>query len=771
MEKLREQVVAMLRESADRPLKIEEIERSLNIDEQSRKTLNAAIEELIESGEVVQTRGKRFGAIEHMNLVVGTLIGHPDGYGFVQPLPRPGQADMNDVYVNGKDIDGAMHGDKVIVRVGRAAGPRASKPHGRGRARKDGRTKGEIIRVLERAHKDIIGYFAKGRNFSYVEPVDERISQHIYIDHADSLGAEPGQIVTAEITEYPSYHKSPEGRITEIIGSRGDRGLDTELLIRKHGLASEFASSVTKAAERPAAKIPKSELKRRKDLRDEPMVTIDGADAKDFDDAVSIELTEKGNYMLGVHIADVSYYVRPGSPLDDEAYRRATSIYLEDRVLPMLPERLSNDLCSLKEDEDRLAMTVKMELDPKGKLIDHEIFESVIRVNHRMTYDDAFAILEGDEKVAKKCSDMVSDLRTMNGLARTLRARRMAHGSLDFNFPEARATFDSEGEVVDIVLQKHTVAHELIEEFMLKTNEAVACHVTDRAVPMMYRIHETPDPDKMSLFREFLASLGYQLRESDSLKPRGLQKISRQARGKAEESLISYLMLRSLKMARYSPENLGHFGLASEFYTHFTSPIRRYPDLVVHRILKTLAQGGADLVEKEYSEHLERISDHCSTRERAATEAERESLQTKQMIFMSDKIGDEFDGRITGVHSYGLFVELTEFLAEGLIHVSSLDDDYYIFMEEKHCLLGEHTGRSFRLGDEIRVQVVKVDLDRRRMDFVLPDSTSASGGKAKPKSKKAGSGNRAGGKNKKTGSGNRASDKKKTGKRGGRRRK
>jgi len=728
MEKLKEKVAMLLRESAGRPLKMKEIARRLNIGDGSRRQLKKAVNELIEAGEIVQTRGQRFGALEHMNLVSGTFIGHPDGYGFVQLLPRPGQADLPDIFVSGRDIDGAMHGDKVVVRVsGSVRSPRLPKSKHAGRPPKAQKTKGEIIRVLERAHRSIIGYYEKGRNFGFVVPIDARISQDLYVSFADSLGAEQDQIVAAEITEYPSYHRNPEGRITEILGNRGDHGLDTELLIRSHGLPAEFPPSVLEAAEKLPRRIPKGEIQRRTDLRELPMVTIDGVDAKDYDDAVSIEITDKGNYLLGVHIADVSHYVQPGSPLDEEAYARATSIYLEDRVLPMLPERLSNDLCSLREKKDRLAMTVKMEVNPKGKLLGYDIFESVIRVNHRMTYDDVYAILEGDKELSNRYADFVDNFRTMNKLARTLRAKRFADGSLDFNFPEARAIFDSEGEVIDIVLQKHNIAHELIEEFMLLANDTVARHVTNRKAPMLYRIHETPDPDKITAFREFVASLGYQLGETDSATPQGLQKLSHQIKGKPEEALINYLMLRSLKMACYSSENLGHFGLAFDCYTHFTSPIRRYPDLIVHRILRALAEGGAGRVREEYSEHLDRIAEHCSTQEREAMEAERESLQTKQLMFMSDKIGEEFDGRITGVHSYGLFVELVDFLAEGLIHVSSLEDDYYIFMEEKHCLLGENAGKSFRLGDEIRVQVVRVDLDRRRMDFVLAEDESQAG--------------------------------------------
>jgi ribonuclease R len=362
LEKLKEKVATMLRESAGRPLKMKEIARRLEIGEDSRRKLRTAVKDLVEAGEIVQTRGKRFGALEHMNLVAGTFIGHPDGYGFVQLLPRPGQADMPDIFVSGRDVGGAMHGDKVVVRVaGSVQPPRLTKTKRSSRPQKAKKTKGEIIRVLERAHSSIIGYFEKGRNFGFVVPIDDRITQDLYVSYDDSLGAESGQIVAADITEYASHHRNPEGEITEILGNRGDRGLDTELLIRKHGLPTEFPPGVLKAAEKLQRKISKNEIKRRVDLRDLPMVTIDGADAKDFDDAVSIEITENGNYLLGVHIADVSYYVKPGSALDDEAYARATSIYLEDRVLPMLPERISNDLCSLREKEDRLAMTVKME--------------------------------------------------------------------------------------------------------------------------------------------------------------------------------------------------------------------------------------------------------------------------------------------------------------------------------------------------------------------------------------------------------------------------
>lgn len=728
MEKLKEKVLLMLRESADRPLKLKEIAHRLEVDADSIHSVKSAVTELVETGELVQTRGKRFGVPEHMNLVVGTLIGNRGGYGFVQPLPRAGQVNLPDIFVSGRNLGGAMHGDKVVTRVaGRTVGPRPASSRATGRQPPNRRMQGEIIRVLERAHSHVVGFYEEGRNFAFVVPVDDRISQHIYVAPADSLKAQHGQLVVAEIAEYPSSSRNPEGVITEVLGWRGDRGLDTELLIRKHGLPAEFPAGVLKAAERLPSGIPDEELENRVDLRELPMVTIDPVDAKDFDDAVSIEITDKGNYLLGVHIADVSYCVRQGESIDDEAYERATSIYLEDRVLPMLPERLSNDLCSLKENEDRLTMSVKMEIDPKGKLLRHEIFDSVIRVNHRMTYDDVFAILEGDAALTEKFADFAENLRTMNKLARMLRAKRTARGSLDFNFPEARAIFDSEGEVVDIVLQKHTISHELIEEFMLIANETVAHHVTACKAPMMYRIHEEPDPDSMASFREFVASIGYQLSEKDSLTPRGLQQLSRQARGEAEETLINYLMLRSLKQARYSSENAGHFGLACDCYTHFTSPIRRYPDLVVHRILRALNGGGPRLVEERFSEHLERIAEHCSTRERQVMEAERESLETKQLIFMSDKVGDVFGGRITGVHSFGLFVELTEFLAEGMVHVSTLEDDYYAFIEEKHCLLGENTGKSYRLGDEVRVQVVRVDIERRRMDFILFDAEAETG--------------------------------------------
>ncbi|RJP17553.1 MAG: ribonuclease R [Candidatus Abyssobacteria bacterium SURF_5] len=719
MEKLKERVIEMLRESADRPVKLKEIARRLKIDVEATRSLRVAVKELVEAGELVQTKGKRFGVPEHMNLVVGALIGHPNGYGFVRPFPRPGQVNLPDIYVSGRDMDEAMHGDKVVTRIS-------------GHLTKE-RIRGEIIRVLDRANKTVIGYYEESRHFGYVVPIDFRITQHVSIDLAEAMDARPGQIVVAEIIEYPSYQRNAEGRIIEVLGWKGDRGLDTEVLIRKHGLTPEFSLAVLRAAEELLRIIPEEELRKRVDLRDVPMVTIDPTDAKDFDDAVSLEINEEGNYLLGVHIADVSHYVQEGGIIDDEAFRRGTSIYLEDRVLPMLPHRLSNELCSLRENEDKLTFSVRMEISPKGNVLSAEIFDSVIRSSHRMSYDQVFSILEGDEELTRRFSDVADTLKLMNKLAQTVRAKRIARGSLDFNFPEARAIFGSEGEVIDIVLQKHNVAHELIEEFMLLANEMVARHVTARQAPMLYRIHEEPDLEKMSEFREFIASLGYRLSESDSRTPKGLQKISHQARGKPEESLINYLMLRSLREARYSPENAGHFGLASDYYTHFTSPIRRYPDLVVHRILRTLAREGVKGVAGRYGDQLEDIAVQSSLREREAMEAERESLQMKQMVFMSGKIGDVFDGRITGVHSYGLFVEIVDFLAEGLVHVSSLDDDYYAYVEERHCLLGENTGKVYRLGDAVQVQVVRVDLEKRRMDFDLADSEA---GKAPSKEKK-----------------------------------
>ncbi|MBI4831530.1 MAG: ribonuclease R, partial [Candidatus Lindowbacteria bacterium] len=700
MEKLKEKITQRLRESANRPLKLKDIALHLEIGDESMRKLRTAVKELVEAGELVQTRGKRFGVPEHMNLVVGNYIGHPDGYGFVEPLPRPGQVNLPDIYVSGRDIHGSMHGDKVVVRV---AGHLTSE-----------RLRGEIIRVLERAHQTIVGQYEKGRNFGFVVPVDDRIPYNIYVNFADSMSAEPGQVVMTEITEYPPAARNPEGKIVEVLGWRGEVGLETELLIRKHGLPAEFPPRVLATAEKIPRAIPEAERRKRTDLTALPMVTIDPVDAKDFDDAVSLEVTEKGNYLLGVHIADVSYYVRPGDALDDEAYERATTIYLEDRVLPMLPERISNDLCSLREKVDRLAMSVMTELDPRGNLLRYEILDSVIRVNHRMTYDNVLAILEGDKELTEEYADFAERLRTMNGLAQALRAKRIARGSLDFNFPEARAIFDHEGEVVDIKLQKHTISHELIEEFMLLANETVARHVTSLHAPMVYRIHEEPNPEKMGAFREFTGSLGYALSEKDSMTPRGLQRISREAQGRPEQNLINYLMLRSLKEARYSSQNVGHFGLASECYTHFTSPIRRYPDLIVHRIVRMLREGGVELVEKLYGEGLERMAEHASRCEREAMEAERESLKTKQLMFMSGKLGEIYEGRITGVQSYGLFVELVDSLAEGMVRVSALEDDYYAFIEEKHCLQGEHTGKCYRLGDKASVQVVSVDIEKRR---------------------------------------------------------
>lgn len=732
MQTLKENVILKLRESPDHPLKIKEIARRLEVGDDSLRDLKAALKELTESGELVQTRGKRFGLPEHMNLVVGVLIGHPDGYGFVQPLPRPGQINLPDVYVRGRNVNSAMHGDKVIVRLTDAIRPRRPR---RGQPVTQ-RLQGEIIRVLERAHRTIVGVYEEGRNFGFVIPTEKRISQHLYVDFRDSLKAQAGEVVVAEIIEYPSHHRNPEAKIIEVLGRRDSKGVDTELLIRKHDLSTEFPRKVLEATEKLGRAIPEKEIKKRIDLRELPMITIDPSDAKDFDDAISIEMTEKGNYLLGVHIADVSHYVKPGKPIDEEAYERATSIYLEDRVLPMLPERLSNNLCSLREKEERLAVSVKMEIGPRGNVRRHEIFDSIIRVNHRMAYDEAFAVLEGERSLTEKYSDFAENLKTMNRLARILRAKRSAKGSLDFNLPEAKAIFDDDGQVVDIILQRQTMANELVEEFMLLANETVARHITAHNIPMIYRIHEEPNAEKIEAFRQFVASLGYLLSERESRTPRGLQKISRMVQGQPDEMLINYLLLRSLKEARYSSENAGHFGLACDCYTHFTSPIRRYPDLVVHRIVKSLSAGGPDSARGTVPPNLENVAEHCSLREREAVDVERESLEIKQLLFMSGKLSDEFAGRITGVQSFGLFVELEDYLIEGMIRVSDLDDDYYIFMEEKHCLAGENTGKTYRLGDKVRVQVVRVDVEKRQMDFILVDDHAASEATRKGKQRK-----------------------------------
>ncbi|MFC7064069.1 ribonuclease R [Halobacillus seohaensis] len=702
----KQQILQYFKESASKPLSVQEVEEALKLEgseevQDLMKVLNA----LEEEGELVRTRKNRFGLPEKMNLLRGKIQMHAKGFAFL----IPDEEDKDDVYLHHSDLNSAMNNDKVLVRI--------EKRDDQGQ-----RPEGTVIRILERATNRVVGTYESSRNFGFVVADDKRIPHDIFIPKAQVNGATDGHKVIVEITKFPEDRMSAEGEIVEILGHKNDPGIDIISIIHKNGIKTEFPQEVLDQAGDTPDEISESEIENRRDLRDETIVTIDGADAKDLDDAVTVKKLDNGNYKLGVHIADVTYYVQENSPIDKEARERATSVYLVDRVIPMIPHRLSNGICSLNPQVDRLTLSCEMEIDSHGAVVGHEIFQSVIKTNERMTYSDVNAILENnDEELIEKYKELVPMFREMEGLAATLRGKRFGRGAIDFDFKEAGVIVDDEGKAVDVKIRERSVAERLIEEFMLAANETIAEHFHWMDVPFIHRIHEDPDESKLFNFFEFVGSLGYSVKgTADNVHPQALQRILETVKDTQEEMIISKLMLRSMQQAKYDPQSVGHFGLSTEFYTHFTSPIRRYPDLIVHRLIRTyLVNDQLDYkTRKHWKDQLPEIAKHSSEMERAAVEAERETDDLKKAEFMQDKIGEEYDGVISSVTSFGLFVELPN-TVEGLVHVSTLTDDYYNFQEKQFAMIGERTGNVYRIGDETTIRVSNVNLDERVVDFEI----------------------------------------------------
>jgi ribonuclease R len=703
---LKEQdILAFMREQAYHPMTVAELEEAFQIDNADDfKELVKTLNMLEDRGEIVRTRTNRYGVPEKMNLVRGRLQNHPKGFGFVIP-ETPGEPD---IYVHANDMNGAMHGDTVLVRVEKETG--------------GNRMEGRIIRIVQRGYTEVVGTFQDETHYAFVVPDDKRIGKDIFIPKTAYNGAVDGHKVVVKIVRYPEGRANPEGEVIEILGHKNDPGVDILSIIRKYGLPEAFPADVLAEAEAIPDEISEEEIKGRRDLRDRMMVTIDGADAKDLDDAVSLEKLPNGNYLLGVHIADVSYYVKENSALDQEAYRRGTSVYLVDRVIPMLPHRLSNGICSLNPKVDRLAITCDMEMDQQANVVKYDIYLSVIRTNERMTYADVRSILEdNDEALIEKYSELVPMFRLMEELARKRREKRMQRGAIDFDFREAKIYVNEEGTPTDIGFRERSIAEQIIEEFMLAANETVAEHFHWLKQPFIYRVHEEPNAEKLQAFMEFVTNFGYTIRgKGNSVHPRALQQLLEEVKGTPEEVIISTVMLRSMKQARYDAESLGHFGLATDFYTHFTSPIRRYPDLIVHRRIREWIEQGTLSEQRTayWQEHMPIIAEHASHRERVAVDAERETDDLKKAEYMLQRIGEEFEGVISGVTSFGIFVELPNTI-EGLVHVSFLTDDYYHFHEKMYALIGERTGKQYRIGDVVQVRVANVNVDERAIDFEI----------------------------------------------------
>ena len=817
--------------------------REMGLSGGERQQLATRLQSLVSSGRLVETGRDRYTLASHaakaQNLIAGRLTMHRDGYGFV--IPNSGQRSSieGDIYIGPASLGTAMHGDQVLVELGRK--------------RDDGRAEGRILRVLTRGNPTVVGTFHYGSRNNFVTPIDEKVTQEIIIPigmewpsggeepkEAPETGHHPkrahakashskkahdldrvyggeasrrewddleGLVVEVEITDWPSPTQNPRGRVLEILGYEDDFGVDVEIVIRKHHLPHRFPVEVLQEAQQYEPVISSSQLRRRHDYRSLPIVTIDGETARDFDDAVIVQYLPNGNFELQVHIADVAHYVRETSPIDLEARLRGTSVYFPDRAIPMLPMELSTDLCSLRPQVERLVLSCVMEIDHQGEVVGYKLHEGVIRSAERMTYTNVNLILEGDAALRKHYEPLVPGFELMRDLALILNRKRVRRGSIDFDLPEPVIEFDENGLMKSVTRSERNIAHRLIEEFMLAANECVATYLENKRVASLYRIHEKPDPKRVYDFETIAAKFGYSLgvgplpikrmqmksdrrerygtgRQARSIElpeevhitPRMYQKLTQKIAGKPEERILSYLMLRSLKQARYSEENEGHFALAASAYTHFTSPIRRYPDLIVHRILKEVLRDSAEqedhgvptgIGEMAHSEspspwskreapataskkrgqreesrrkplggpiaeeQLRDIAEESSQAERRADEAERELMEWKKVKFMEDRVGEEFDGLIVSVTKFGMFVELTELFIEGLVPLASLTDDRYLYHENTKQIIGQRTRKTYSLGDSIRVIVDRIDAMQRRIQFAIVEETQPARGKRK----------------------------------------
>ncbi len=699
-----DQILSFFKERVHHPASARELARLLHVPRDERVAFKRDLKRLAASGQLAQVRGNRYALPDAGDLVAGRLQANPAGFGFVVPE----DVEREDIYIAAANLTEAMHGDRVLVRVERQT------PRG---------FEGAIVRILERAHDTVVGrYETDAGGLAYVVPFDRRITADIHIPSGQSSSADANDMVVVQLTRWPTATRGAVGRVVEVLGNINEPGVDTQIIIRKHNIPDAHSDESVQEARRLGSVVKPADIQGRTDFRPVTTVTIDGEHARDFDDAITLETLKNGHYWLGVHIADVSQYVKEGSALDEEAYERGTSVYFTERAVHMFPSELATGLCSLNPHVDRLVQSCLMEVDRRGHVVRYEMHDGIINSDARMTYTAVNAILtDRDAAAIEQYKELVPLFELMRELFDILNARRRRRGSIDFDLPETEVILSEYGEIEAIVPAERNIAHRLIEEFMLLANETVAGHLVDHAVPTLHRVHEAPDVKKVAEFEAFIEPLGYGLGAAGrSVTPHNFQKLIDRIRGTPEERPIAALMLRTMQKARYDAVSLGHFGLAAEHYTHFTSPIRRYPDLVVHRSLRESRRGPVnDARREELDEELPEIAKHTSDRERRADDAERELLQWKKVRFMADKVGDEYEGYITGVAPYGLFIELVEHYVEGLVHVSSMADDYYRFLDQQHVLRGENTKKMYRLGDKVRVQVVRVDMERRQVELGL----------------------------------------------------
>ncbi|MBM0868515.1 ribonuclease R [Staphylococcus auricularis] len=705
---LKQSVEEIIKQPGYEPMSVSDFQDALGLDSaDSFRDLIKVLVELEQNGLIERTKKDRYQRKEKSKdkthqLVKGKLSQNKKGFAFL----RPEEEDREDIFIPPNKINRALDGDTVLVEL----------------QRYKGKIEGEVKQIEQHSVTQVVGTYSEARHFGFVIPDDKRIMQDIFIPKGHHLGAVDGHKVLVQITKYADATDNPEGQISAILGHKNDPGVDILSIIYQHGIEIEFPDNVLEEAENVPDEIKPEEIKNRRDLRDELTITIDGADAKDLDDAISVKALNNGHTQLTVSIADVSYYVTEGSALDQEAYERGTSVYLVDRVIPMIPHRLSNGICSLNPNVDRLTLSCRMELDQKGNVVKHEIFDSVINSNYRMTYDAVNKIItDHDEATRQQYAELTPMLDLAQDLSNRLIDMRRRRGEIDFDISEAQVIVDEDGIPTDIQLRNRGEGERLIESFMLAANETVAEHFNRMEVPFIYRIHEQPKSDRLTQFFEFITNFGIVVRGTgENIHPSTLQKIRQEVEGKPEQMVISTMMLRSMQQARYEDTNLGHFGLSAEYYTHFTSPIRRYPDLTVHRLIrKYLIDNSMDGKEKhEWEEKLPEIAEHTSQRERRAIDAERDTDELKKAEYMVQHIGEEFEGVISSVANFGMFIELPNTI-EGMVSVANMTDDFYHFDERHMAMIGEHSAKVFKIGDTVKIKVTNVDVDERMIDFQI----------------------------------------------------
>lgn len=704
----KEKILEFFRIDADRPLRTKDLAKALGIEESGYSAFRKDVKALIESGELVKIKGGRLGLAKDLNVLIGTISINRKGMGFVAR-----EGDLEDILIPQNDLKTAMDGDRVMVRL---------------TGMHFGREAGSVIRVIDRAKRNIVGVFHTSRSFAHVVPDNPRFHRDIYIPVTETNGAKDGEKVVAVLVAWESQWLNPEGKITERLGFPGQPGVDMRAVIKSFDLPEEFPAEVLDSAELAAARLTPESMADRLDLTKECIYTIDPSDAKDHDDAVSVTKTANG-YKLGVHIADVSYFVEPGTALDDEAFKRGNSVYLPGMVIPMLPENLSNDVCSLKPSRKRLAHSALLEFDKKGKMTGWTFADTVIKSVAKLAYEEVQDFFDGNA-VPTKVERIADNLRLARELAQLLTRRRMSEGSLDFDLPEAKIILNQKGEVLELGHKIRLESHRLVEEFMLAANRAVALEVFRQGRPFIYRVHDKPDLEKLEAFSYMVKRLGYHFPVSKNMRPGDFSRFLEEIKDAPEADFINELMLRSMKKAVYQRENIGHFGLAFTHYTHFTSPIRRYPDLLVHRLLRKLREKKFNAAfTKRVTNVIDHVGEHCSETERQAEAAERQAVKIKQVAFMANHLGEEYTGVISGVTTYGFFVRLDNLGVEGLVKMSSMEDDYYRYEENNYRMVGTRHGRTFRLGDAVKVGVMSVDTIAGQVDLFISEERE----KRKPK--------------------------------------